>query len=103
FSARERADLLLLVTALEAEPRQVRARCDLALAERELFFTARNLLPHVVLALQRGSRLIDIGDLDGVADFQCARVRLLLSDQHAKERRLTRSVRPDDTDDTAPR
>src|SRR5262245_53286423 len=103
LAAGERPHLLLLVAALEAEPGAVRARGDLAFSERELLFAARNFLPDVVVALERLARLIDVRDLHGVADAEGAAVGLLLPDEHAKQRRLARAVRPDHADDTAPR
>ncbi len=45
LTARERADLLLLVGALEVEGRAIAARIHFALAEQDQFVAAGNLLP----------------------------------------------------------
>ncbi len=55
FAARERADLLLLVGALEIERRAIAARIDLPLAEQDQLVAAGNLLPHR-LACRRAHR-----------------------------------------------
>jgi hypothetical protein len=45
--------------------------------------------------------LVDIGELDGIANLDLARIRLLLADQHAEQRRFAGAVRADDADDGA--
>src|ERR1700726_2098964 len=48
LAARQCADLLLLVGALEIERRAIAARIDLAFAEQDLFVAAGNFLPHAL-------------------------------------------------------
>ena len=73
LAARERADLLLLIAALEVEPRHVRARVDRLLAEDDLVLAAGDLLPHGLVGVQRLARLIDVADLHGLADLAACR------------------------------
>ena len=49
------------------------------------------------------SRLVGVRDHHRLADFELARVRLFRAVDHPEERRLPRSVRPDDADDAAAR
>ena len=57
----------------------------------------------VLFALERVAALIDVPDLDRLADPQRARVRLFLSDDHPEQRRLAGAVRADHADDAAAR
>ena len=99
LAAREVLDELLLVRAAEVEPRDVLPRVELALAERDHVLVARDLLPDGVLRLEAATRLVDVGELDGVADLERASVRLLLARDHPEERRLAGAVRADHADD----
>src|SRR3712207_7723210 len=45
------------------------------------------------------SVLLDVGDLDRLADLDLAVVGLLLADQHLEQRGLAGTVRADDADD----
>src|SRR5690606_22698516 len=101
---RQVADLLLLVRAAEVEPRAVRARVHLALAaEQDLLLAVGDLLPDGLVRVERVARLVDVGELHRLADAQRARVRLLLADDHAEQRRLAGAVRADHADDAAGR
>src|SRR6185436_1501005 len=61
---------------------------------------AGDLFPRRLVWLER-SRLVRVGDLDGLADLQRAAVGLLGSVDHPEQRRLACAVRPDDADDAA--
>src|SRR3982751_3715694 len=102
LAARERADLALLLCALEVEPRDVGARRDLLLAHLELVETAGDLVEHALVGIEL-SRLIDVADLHGVAEPQRAGVRLLLPRNQLERRRLTGAVRTNHADNTAAR
>src|SRR6266446_5680217 len=52
LAARQGANLLLLVGALEVEIGEIGARIDLALAEQDDVLPARDFLPHVLLAVE---------------------------------------------------
>ena len=102
LAARQVLHLLLLVGALEAEARGVGSRVHLALAHHhDVLAAVRDLLPDVALALQALAALVDVGELDRVADAQRARVGLLLADDHAEQGGLAGAVRPDDAHDAA--
>ena len=103
FAARKGADLALLIAALEVEPRHVRARRDLPLAELDFVVAAGDLVPDALVGSERVARLIDIRDLDGLAEPEGPAVGLLLSRNHPEERRLAGAVGPDDADDTTAR
>src|SRR5207245_1974880 len=99
LAAGETCDALLLIGALEVEPRDVLARVHLALAELERVVAAADLLPHGVGRIEVAARLIDVRELHGVADTKRAAVRRLFARDHPEERRLARTVRPDHAHD----
>src|SRR3954469_19203316 len=103
LAARQRADLLLLVGALEIERRDIAARIDLALAEQDKLVTAGNFLPDVFRAVEGVARLIDIAEMHALADRDGALVRRLLLGDHPEQRGLAGAVRADHADDTARR
>src|SRR5262249_34619440 len=59
----EIGDALLLVGALEVEPRRVLAGVDLARPQLDRVETAGDLLPDGALRLETRSRLVDVGEL----------------------------------------
>src|SRR3954454_23886313 len=103
LAARERTDLLLLVRALEVEIGAIGARIHLALAEQDEILAARDLLPYVLLAVERVAGLIDVAEMHGLPDLDRAGVGLLLPDDHPEQRGLASPVRADDADDAARR
>jgi hypothetical protein len=60
LAARERADLLLLVAALEVEGRAIGARVHLVLAELDDVVAAGDFLPDGLVAIERIAALVDI-------------------------------------------
>src|SRR5882757_10414467 len=103
FAPRERADLLLLVGALEVEGRAIGARVHLALAKEDDVVATRDFLPDVLLAVERVTRLVDIAKVNRLADRDRALVGLLLRSDHAEQGRLAGAIRPDHPDDAAGR
>src|SRR6202521_176413 len=103
LTARQASDLALLRRPFEVEPRDVRARGDLPLAQLDLVASAGDLLPDGLAGVERLPALIHVPDLHGLADFQRPGVRLLLTGDHPEQRRLSRPVGPDDADDAAAR
>ena len=103
LAARERADLALLLRALEVEPRDVGARRDLALAQLDLVLPARDLLPDGLVGVERVAALIDVADLHGLAERQRPGVGRLLPGDHPEQRRLAGAVGADHADDAAAR
>ena len=101
LAARQLRDLLLLVGALEVEAGDVGAAVHGAVAELDLVLAAGDLLPDVLVGVERVARLVDVGELDRLADLQRARVGLLLPGDHPQQRRLAGAVRADHADDPA--
>src|ERR1044071_10404091 len=95
FTTRQRADLALLLRALEVEPRDVGARRHRALADLQFVLAAGNLLPHALVRRQRIAALVHVSGLHGVADPERAAVGLLLAGDHAEQRGLAGAVRAD--------
>jgi hypothetical protein len=62
-----------------------------------------DLFPDRLPGVERLARLIDIGEPGGLAEAKLARVGLLEAAEHAKQRGLSRAVRPDHTDDAGRR
>ncbi|MCY1217946.1 hypothetical protein D9M72_298770 [compost metagenome] len=103
FAARQRADLLLLVAALEVEAADIGARRGFVTANRQHVGAARDLFEHRLGAVQRIAALVDERHLHGRPDLDLAAVRLFLAREHLEERRLAGAVRADDADDGARR
>src|SRR5581483_9751751 len=103
LAARQVADSLLLIAPLEVEPRDVLPRVHLALAELDRVVVAGDLLPDRVRRIEVAARLVDVGELDRVADPERPVVGLLLARDHAEQRRLAGAVRADDADDAGGR
>ncbi|MCW2948677.1 MAG: ribosomal protein [Actinoallomurus sp.] len=107
---------LLLVRPLEAECGDVGTARHLDLADLDVVETVGDDLPDVLLRVDAATALIDVGDLERVADLQDALVRLLGvvrgpggragpggPDDHAEQRGLADAVRADDADDAVRR
>src|SRR5690606_19005706 len=103
LTAGQRADLLLLVAALEVEGAAIGARIHLVLAEADDVVAAGNFLPDGLARIQCVATLVDIAELHRLTDADLAPVRLVLSGDHAEKRRLAGAVRPDHADDAAGR
>src|SRR6266404_99832 len=78
FSARQRADLLLLVGASEIEGGAIGARVHLALAELNDVLPAGDFLPDVLVAVERVAGLIDVAETHRFPDLDAALVGLFL-------------------------
>src|SRR5690606_6476298 len=94
---------LLLVGALEAEGGDVGARGHLDLADHEVVQSVGDGLPDGLVPRQAGPVLVDVGDLDGAADVDLARVGLLEADDGLEQGRLADAVGADDPDDAVAR
>ena len=75
LAAGEHADLALLVGALEVEAAHVRARVHLAVADLDDVVAVGDLLPDRLVGVERVARLVDVGEVDGLADAQRRRRR----------------------------
>src|SRR5262245_33556768 len=103
LAAGQVADALLLIRSTEVEAPDVRARRNLVLADADDVLAVRHLLPDVLRVVEFVSALIDVGDLDRVADIERAAIGFLAACDHPEERRLTGAVRTGDADDRAAR
>src|SRR5262245_6022675 len=101
FAARELADLLLLVGALEVERRTIGTRVHLPLAQKNDVVAAGDFLPDVLLAVERVARLVDIAKVNGLADRDLALVGLLLAGDHPEQRGLAGTIGTDHAHDAA--
>ena len=99
----QRADLLLLVGALEIERGAIGARIHLLLAEKDHVIAFGDFLPHGLLAVEAVARLVDIAKMHRLADLDGAFVGLFLPGDHAEQRGLAGAVRADHADDAARR
>src|SRR3954451_286984 len=99
FTAAEIADSLLLIAALEVEAGAVRPSVDLTIADLHVLDTASDLFVDGGVGVERVTRLVDVRQVDRVADGDAAGVHGLLRGQHLEQRRLAGAVRPDDADD----
>ena len=103
LAAGQLAHLGLLVSALEVEAGDVGAAGDRAIAERDLVQSAGDLLPNGLVGIERVTRLVDIRQLDGLAELERARVGLLLPGDHPQQGGLAGAVGADHADDPASR
>ena len=103
LAAGEHAGTLLLVGALEAERRHVRAARDLLLAHDDVVVAVGDDLPHVLLGLEALAVLVDVGELHGLAQLERAARRLFLAHDHLEQRRLAHAVRADHAHDAVAR
>src|SRR5829696_4080117 len=94
---------LLLVRSLEPERGDVRARRHLDVADLDVVEPVGDDVPQGLLRVDATAVLLDVGELDGLADLDLAVVRLLLADQHLEQRGLAGAVGADDADDAVAR
>src|SRR5258708_19682826 len=94
FAAGQRADLLLLIGALEIERGAIAARIHLALAQKNKLVATGNLLPHRLLAVEAIAGLVDIAAMHALAARNGALVRLLLAGDHTQHRLLAVALGP---------
>src|SRR5918993_2448397 len=92
------AGRLLLVRSLEPERGDVRARRHLDVADLDVVEPVGDDVPQGLLRVYAAAVLLDVGELDGLADLDLAVVRLLLADQHLEQRGLAGAVGADDAD-----
>src|SRR5690606_4015460 len=88
---------------LEAEPRAVSARRDFRLAEFDLVLPAGDLFEQGFVGIEGVAALIDVRDGNCLTDGERALIGLLLTDDHAEQRRFADAVAADYADDAATR
>jgi hypothetical protein len=67
LTARQEADLFLLIRALEVEGPGIDAAVHLHIAQMDHLGPARDFFPDVLVGVQRIARLVDIGQVHRVA------------------------------------
>src|SRR5690606_14303685 len=103
LSTGEDTGLLLLVRPLEAELRHVCARGNLGLADRDDVEAVGHDFPQRLVRIDARTGLVDVADLDGLADFQISAVERLETDDRLEQRRLSDAIGADDADDAVRR
>src|SRR5437016_3394991 len=103
LTARQRADLLLLIGAREIQASDVGARIDQPIAELNLILSIADLFPNRLVRVEHIARLIYISQLNRRACFERAAIGLLLTSDQPEKRRFACAVRPDHADDAAGR
>ena len=103
LTAGEHLGRLLLVGALETEGGEVRTRRHLVLADVDVVQPVGDDLPDALFRIDVLTALVDVGQLDGLADVDDAGVRLLQTDDGLEQGGLTHTVRADDADDAVTR
>ena len=88
---------------LKLKPGRVLARVDHPLAHLQLVEAVGDLLPDGLRRIQRIAGLVDVGELDRVAELELAAVRGLLAGDHPEQGRLARAVGADHPDDARAR
>ena len=99
FTARQQADLLLLVPALEVERPHIAAADQFPVAHLDHVQTAGDRLPHRIVRLQVVAALVDIGQLHRLPEADGAGIRLLLAGDQLEQGRLAGAVGADHADD----
>ena len=103
LAAGEHLGRLLLVRALEAERGDVGPRRHLDLADHQVVQAVGDDLPDRLVAVEARPVLVDVRQLDRLADPDRAAVRLLQPDDGLEQRGLADAVRADDADDAVAR
>src|SRR5215207_1272608 len=99
----QHARRLLLVGALETERGDVGPRGHLDVADLDVVEAVGDDVPQRLLRVDAAAVLLDVGQLDRLADLDLAVVGLLLADQHLEQRGLARTIGADDADDAVAR
>src|SRR6516165_3552826 len=99
LTARELTHRFLLIGAAEVEQRTISTARHPAAPEIDLVLSTRDLLRHRVGRNQSIAGLIDITELDGLADPEPAAVGHLLTGDHAKERGFAGTIWANHPDD----
>src|SRR5262249_61806178 len=94
LAAGQGPDLFLLVGTLEVERSAIGARIHFLLAEKDHVVAVGNLFPDRLLAVERVPRLVDIAEMNRFTDLYGSFVGFFLSDDHAEQGRLARTIRP---------
>ena len=92
-----------MVRSPEIERTTIRTTLHFIATEFDNVLTVRDFLPDRFIRAERITALIDIAEIDRIADPKRTGIRLFLPGDHPEQRRFTGTVRADDTDDRAGR
>ena len=99
FTARERSDDLLLISALEVEAAEISTARHLKLTDFQNVQTVGNRFPNGLVVRERFSGLRNRAEFDGRSDIDFTGIRSFFTGDHLEERGLTGAVRTDHADD----
>src|SRR5690554_4957164 len=100
FSSRKFAGFLLLILSGKIKSPDIRPGIDLAISELDELGTVGDFLINGFFRIERAV-LIDVSQLDGLADGDRSLIRCFLAGDHLEQRRFTGTVRPDDPHDSS--
>ncbi len=103
LAAGDHPHLLLLIGAGEVEAGRVRPGIDLLFAELEDVLPLGDDLPYALFRVESVTALVHVRQVNGIADPDCAAVRLFPAGDHAEQGGLARAVGADYTYNTAGR
>src|SRR5688572_10746342 len=101
LAAAQLAHLFLLIGSLEIEAADIVARVDGSCAELDFLKPVADFVVHTTVIVEIVAMLIDIGKLDGVADFDRSGIGLLLPGDHPEQGRFAGAVGADYANDRA--
>ena len=103
LATREDTRALLLVLALEAKARHVGAAGNLGATHGDEVVAPAHDLPEGLVGVNAGTVLVDVGDLDALADLELARGDVLEAHDGLEQRGLAHAVGTDDAHDAVAR
>ena len=101
LAAGQQAHFFLLIRTGKIESRHIGPGVDLAISEIDQVFTFGNGFPYGFIGIQHIPALVDIGQLNGLADVNDTGIRFFLIGDHAKEGGLAGPVGADHTHNAA--
>ena len=98
LTAGQISDALAVIGALEVEARHVRAAVDFAATDFEHFAAAGDLVVNGCVGVEVVAVLVDVAEVNGVADLDRAGIRFFTAGEHLEQGRLAGAIRTDDAD-----
>ena len=99
LTTREHAALLLLISSAEIKTTQIGTHIHIAAAHTDGLIAAAHHLIDALIGIDVLMLLIDIGELDSLANIKGAGISLFEPHDESEERGLTRTIGADDTHD----
>ena len=92
--------LFLLVSAFKIKLPDISTRRHLFFAKFNNIQPVGNFFPNGFVRIKLFTRLINITQINSITNSDCTAVRLFLSGNHTEQSSFTRTIRPDDTDNS---